>query len=166
MVTGMRILWGEDKTRQWLEGIVANEPLVYPKNTPQVAAAAAGEIQLGMVNHYYLHRFLAEEGDSFPARNWFTPARDPGSIVLVSGAGLLRQSDNKETAEKLLAFLLSDVAQQYFATQTFEYPLIDGVKADRGLPPLETLAKPDVDLSQLGDLEKTQRLLREVGALS
>ena len=166
MVTGMRLMWGEQKTRAWLEGIVANEPLVYPKNTPQVAAVAAGEIEIGMVNHYYLYRFLAEEGDSFPARNWFTPDSDPGSIVLVAGAGILKQSDNREAAERFLAFLLSETGQQYFATQTFEYPLIDGVEADRDLPPLESLAKPEIDLSRLGDLEETQRLLRDVGALS
>ena len=59
MVTAMRTVWGEAKTRAWLEGMQANEPRVYPKNTPQVAAAAAGEIDVGLVNHYYLFRFLA-----------------------------------------------------------------------------------------------------------
>lgn len=166
MVTGMRQLWGEDRTREWLEGIVANEPRVFPKNTPQVAAAAAGEIQIGMVNHYYLFRFLAEEGDGFKARNWFTPEADPGSVVLVAGAGILKESDNKEAAVRFLEFMLSEVGQQYFATQTHEYPLIEGVVPDRGLPPLDSITKPNVDLSTLGDLENTQELLRDVGALS
>ncbi len=62
MITAMRVLWGEDKTREWLEGVQANDPTIYPKNTPQVAAVAAGEIDVGLVNHYYLFRFLAEEG--------------------------------------------------------------------------------------------------------
>jgi iron(III) transport system substrate-binding protein len=166
MVTGMRWLWGEDKTREWLEGIMANKPLAYPNNSTQVAAAAAGEIEIGMVNHYYLYRFLAEEGDGFKARNWFTPTDDPGSIVLVAGAGMLNASDKKEAASRFLEFMLSPVAQQYFATQTHEYPLIEGVIADHGLPLLETITKPDVDLSKLGDLENTQDLLRDVGALS
>ncbi len=166
MVTGMRQLWGEEETREWLEGIMANEPRVYPRNTPQVAAAAAGEIEIGLVNHYYLHRFLAEEGDGFKARNWFTPAADPGSVVLVAGAGILSASDSKETAVRFLEFMLSEVGQQYFATQTHEYPLIEGVVPDRGLPPLDSITKPSVDLSTLGDLENTQKLLREVGALS
>ncbi len=166
MITGMRQIWGEDRTRQWLEGVMANEPTVYPKNTPQVAAAAAGEIEIGMVNHYYLYRFLAEEGDGFKARNWFTPEADPGSVVLVAGAGILEASDNKESAVRFLEFMLSELGQQYFATQTHEYPLIEGVVADRGLPPLDSITKPNVDLSTLGDLENTQELLREVGALS
>ena len=166
MVTGMRQIWGEAQTREWLEGIMANDPKIYPKNTPQVAAAANGEIQIGMVNHYYLYRFLAEEGDGFKARNWFTPEADPGSIVLVAGAGVLKDSDNKEAAVRFLEFMLSEIGQQYFATQTHEYPLIEGVLPDRGLPPLDSITRPSVDLSTLGDLENTQDLLREVGALS
>ena len=166
MVTGMRIVWGERKTRDWLVGIMKNEPLLYPRNTPQVTAVAAGEIDIGMVNHYYLHRFLAEDGDGFPARNWFTPAVDPGSMVLTAAVGILKDSNNRENAERFIKFLLSEVAQQYFATQTFEYPLIEGVKTDRGLPPIESLSKPNIDLFKLGDLEKTQDLLRDIGALS
>ena len=92
MVTAMRVLWGEEKTKEWLEGIKANEPGVYPKNTPQVAAAAAGEIDIGLVNHYYLHRFLQEEGDAFGARNYHPTAGGPGSLVMVAGAGVLKTS--------------------------------------------------------------------------
>ena len=60
MVTAMRATWGNDKTRDWIEGIKANKPTVYPKNTPQVAAVATGEIDVGFVNHYYLFRFLSD----------------------------------------------------------------------------------------------------------
>lgn len=165
MVTGMRKIWGESGTREWLEGIVANKPREYPNNSSQVAAAADGEIEIGMVNHYYLYRFLAEEGDGFKARNWFTPEEDPGSIVLVAGAGILKASDNKDAAVRFFEFMLSSVGQQFFATQTHEYPLIEGVVTDRGLPSLDSLAKPSIDLSTLGDLESTQQLLRDVGAL-
>ena len=68
MVTAMRVIWGEGPTKEWLKGIQANEPKIYPKNTPQVAAVESGEIDIGFVNHYYVHRFLAEYGDSFSAR--------------------------------------------------------------------------------------------------
>ena len=97
MVTAMRAMWGEDKTLQWLEDIQANDPKVYPKNTPIVAAAAVGEIDVGLVNHYYLHRFLAEEGESFGARNYHPPAGGPGAIVMVSGVGVLSASDTRRT---------------------------------------------------------------------
>ena len=96
MVTAMRTLWGEEKTIEWLEGVQANNPTIYPKNTPQVAAVAAGEIDVGLVNHYYLFRFLAEEGEEFPARNYHPRAGGPGATIMVAGAGILASSDNKE----------------------------------------------------------------------
>ena len=165
MVTAMRVLWGEEKTTEWLEGIKANEPGIYPKNTPQVAAAAAGEIDVGLVNHYYLHRFLQEEGDAFGARNYHPTAGGPGSLVMVAGAGILKTSPNGDNAQKFLKFMLSTVGQQYFAGQTYEYPLVEGVKTNRLLTPIEEINKPDVDMADLADLEGTQRLLRELGIL-
>ena len=142
MVTAMRAVWGEDKTRDWLEGIRANDPQVYPKNTPIVAAAASGEIDVGFVNHYYLHRFLAEEGDSFQARNYHLRSGGPGAIIMVAGAGILAASENRDIAERFLSYMLSPVAQQYFAGQTFEYPLVDGVKTQRGLVPFSDFDHP------------------------
>ena len=166
MITGMRISWGEEKTKSWLEDIIANEPIVYPKNTPQVQAVADQEIQLGMINHYYLHRFIAEKGESFSARNHYLDNGDIGSVVLVSGAGVLNASDNKSNAERFMTFMTSKIAQQYFATQVHEYPLItDGVTSNRLLRDMESLNKPSLDISKLGDLEATQALLIEVGAL-
>ena len=165
MVTGMRSSWGEAATREWLEGMVKNEAKVYPKNTPQVAAAAAGEIDIGLVNHYYLHRFMAEEGDSFAARNYHPSAGGPGSLVMVAGAGILSTSDDKENAEKFLGFMLSLAGQQYFASQTFEYPLVEGVKTSYGLVPMDQIVNPGIIPGDLTDLEGTQKLLRDVGII-
>lgn len=165
MITAMRQEWGEDRTKAWLEGIVANEPKIYAKNTPTVAAAGAGEIEVGFVNHYYLHRFIAEEGESFAARNYYTRAADPGSVVLVAGVGLIDASDNKELAEQFIKFLLSASGQQYFASQTYEFPLNESAKPNSLLPALEDITKPSIDLGDLIDLEGTQDMLREVGAL-
>jgi len=165
MITAMRQEWGEDRTKAWLEGIVANEPKIYAKNTPTVAAAGAGEIEVGFVNHYYLHRFIAEEGESFAARNYYTRAADPGSVVLVAGVGLLEESDSKDLAEQFIKFLLSASGQQYFASQTYEFPLNENAKPNNLLPALEEITKPSIDLGDLIDLAGTQDLLREVGAL-
>ncbi len=74
-------------------------------------------------------------------------------------------SKNVEAAEKFLEFMLSPVAQQYFASQTFEYPLVDGVRIETGLLPLSEIEVPDIDLSNLADLKGTLDLLRETGAL-
>ena len=165
MVTAMRALWGEEKTTQWLEGVQANNPIIYPKNTPQVAAVAAGEIDVGLVNHYYLFRFLAEEGEDFPARNYHPRAGGPGATVMVAGAGILDSTDNRDAAEKFLEFMLSRVGQQYFAGQTFEYPLVEGVNVPHVLAPLDEINHPSIPPKDLADLEGTQRLLRETGVL-
>ena len=164
-MTGMRVTLGEQATRQWLEGIRANNPKDYPKNTPIVDAVARGEIDVGFVNHYYLYRFLEEAGESFPARNYHPKGNDLGAMMLVNAATILSTSNNVEEAQKFLDFMLSQVGQQYFASQTFEYPLVEGVKTHRLLVPLDKLELPDVDLSALGDVQGTQDLLREAGVI-
>ena len=165
MVTAMRAIWGEERTGEWLRGMHANNPTIYPKNTPQVAAVAAGEIDVGLVNHYYLFRFLAEEGENFPARNYHPRAGGPGATIMVAGAGILSSSDNRIAAERFLEFLLSRAGQQYFAGQTFEYPLVEGVRVPHVIVPLEEIDHPSIPLKDLSDLEGTQRLLRETGVL-
>ncbi len=165
MVTAMRVMWGEEETREWLEGIQANEPTIYPKNTPTVAAAGAGEIDVGFANHYYLYRFLAEEGEEFGARNAHLDGGGPGSIILVAGVGVLDGAENSDNAIRFIEFMLSTVAQQYFAGQTYEYPLVEGVNVNRLLPPLDEINAPQIDMADLGDLEGTVDLLRDTGIL-
>ncbi len=165
MVTAMRVVWGEDRTREWLLGIQRNEPTVYPKNTPTVAATAAGEVDVGFVNHYYLHRFIAEEGEDFAARNYHVATGGPGGVILVAGGGILKSAENKDNAERFFNFMLSKVAQQYFAGQTFEYPLVEGVRTNRILTPLDEINNPDIDMASLDDLSGTQMLLRDLGIL-
>ncbi len=165
MVTGMRKLWGEEKTAEWIEGMVENDAIIYPKNTPQVAAVAAGEIDIGFVNHYYLYRFISEEGEDFAARNYHPTDGGPGALVMVSGAGILSTAENRENAERFVEFLLGTVAQQFFAGQTFEYPLVEGVNINRLLTPLDEIARPDIALADLSDLDGTTAILRDLGAL-
>ena len=166
MVTALRSVWGEEQTREWLQGIQANNPTIYPKNTPIVEGVANGEVDVGFVNHYYLYRFLSEQGDSFAARNYFLPAGGPGSLIMVSGAGILANGENNENAEKFIEFLLSVPGQQYFASQTFEYPVIEGVKSEVS-PSLEELDATaiDISLSDLSDLEGTQDMLIDLGII-
>jgi iron(III) transport system substrate-binding protein len=167
MVTGLRSVWGEERTAGWLSGIQANKPIAYENNTAVVAAVGTGEVEVGFVNHYYLYRFIAEQGDSFPVRNYFFPSGGPESLILVSGAGILNTATNTENAERFLAFLLSQEAQQYFADETFEYPVVDGVETHPLLPPLSELdaVAVDIPLASLSDLQGTAALLSEVGIL-
>ncbi|MBI2872954.1 MAG: iron ABC transporter substrate-binding protein [Chloroflexi bacterium] len=165
MVTAMRKQWGEEKTRQWLLGIKANEPKAYRDNTSIVNAVGTGEIDVGFPNHYYLFRFLQEKGESFPARNYYLQSGGPGGVILVAGAGVLETSKHKDAAQRFVQFLLSPVAQQYFASQTFEYPVVEGVRTHRLLKPLSDIQSPSIDLSDMTDLEGTLKLLRDVGVL-
>lgn len=165
MITAMRKLQGEEQTRAWLAGMMANEPVAYESNAPVVAAVGAGEVEVGLVNHYYLHRFLVEEGEGFSARNHFMTGGGPGAMVLVSGAGILQTAAHKAAAERFIAFLVSDEAQRFFVTESWEYPVATGVDGPADLPPLAALKSPALPLADLADLQGTIDLLRQTGVL-
>jgi iron(III) transport system substrate-binding protein len=164
-ITALRVLQGDDAARAWLEGMLANEPVVFEGNTQAVEGIAAGEVDIALVNHYYLLRLIAENGEDYPVANHFFPAGDPGALVNVAGAGALAASDTPEAAAALVDWLLSPEAETYVATQTFEYPMVGTVAPDPRLPALDEIGSPLVDLGQLADLQGTVALLQEVGAL-
>jgi len=164
-VTAMRVVEGEDATRAWLQGMIANDVQVFQNNSSQVEATGRGEIDFGLVNHYYLLRFLAEAPD-FPAANHFPSG--VGALLNVAGVGVLGSTEQQDAADQFVAYLLSDETQEYFSqvADEAEFPLVAGVEAMAPLPSLEEIDAPDVDLNELADLEGTLQLLTEVGALS
>jgi iron(III) transport system substrate-binding protein len=164
-VTAMRLSAGEERTREWLEGFAANDPKTYEKNTPVVEAVAAGEIELGLVNHYYLYLVKEEQPDA-PVANHFLEAGDPGALVSVAGAAILDGTDDEELARDFVEYLLSEEGQRFYTEEAeeAEYPLVEGIEPKEGLPALDTLDGPDVQLDAFGpELEKTLELIREVG---
>ncbi len=163
-VTALRVLEGEDAARAWLDGMIANAPITYEGNGAVVRAVASGEVQVGLVNHYYVYEIQAEDG-VLPIANHFFAAGDPGSLINVAGIGILASSGDQDQALSLVEYLLGTEAQTYFAEQTFEYPLIADVPTADGLTPLSEVQGPDIDLSDLDDLEGTLTLLAEVGLL-
>ena len=166
-VTGLRVLRGEDGARQWLEAFAAQDPVPFEGNSQVRDAVDAGEVQIGLVNHYYLYELIAEKGaENVTARNQFMAPGDPGGLVNVAGAGILASSDQQEAALALIDYLTSADAQEYFATTTFEYALIDGIDPAEGLPTLDELAPPQLDLSDLDSIAQTQAMLAEVGLLT
>ena len=167
-VTAMRLSEGDDATRKWLVDLRANDPKEYEKNTPIVEAVAAGEVDLGLVNHYYLYLVQEEQPDA-PIANHFLEAGDPGALVSVAGAGILASSDQTDDAERFVEFLLSDEGQRFYVDEAeeAEYPLVAGIDPKPGLPPIQELAGPDVELTAFGaELESTIEMLRETGYLS
>ena len=166
-VTGLRVLRGEDGAREWLEAFAANEPVPYEKNGAVRDAVNAGEVSLGLVNHYYLFEKISKEGaDAVVAVNQFLAPGDPGGLVNVAGVGILNSSGNPAAAQALVEFLLSKTGQTYFAEKTFEYPLVAGVSQAEGLPALDELQAPALDLADLDTLAETQELLADVGLLT
>lgn len=154
---------GEEATLEWLRALAENDPTDYPGNSPIVAATDAGEIQGGLVNHYYVHRLRAE-GAGENAENWFIPAGDVGSLVMPAGVGIIEGTDMPDAAQQFVEFLLSNEAQEYFATETFEFPVIEEVPPAEGLPALSEIESPDIDLSGLADLlDDATRLVTEAG---
>lgn len=164
-VTALRVLEGDDRAREWLEGIEANDPFVYPDNLTAVEGVASGEVDVAFVNHYYLFQVKEERGDELPAANYYFQDGDPGALVLAAGAGVLDTAGNPGAGREFLKFALSKEAQQYFADDTYEYPLVEGVEINEELPPLSDIQSPRVDLSNLDDLGGTLELLQETGVL-
>ncbi|GMQ84795.1 MAG: iron ABC transporter substrate-binding protein [Acidimicrobiia bacterium] len=159
------LLDGEQATLAWLEGMAANGSPAYANNASIVSAVTDGQLESGLVNHYYLLRRLREQPQT-SAANYFFPEPTAGSLVMPAGAGILSSTDNRDAAEAFVAFLLSEGSQQYFASETFEYPLVPGVPANEMLPPIGEIATPDIDLSELATvLDRATDLVSRAGLL-
>lgn len=164
-VTALRVLLGDDVAADWLAGMVANRAVSFgSSNTNLNMAVANGEIAMGITNHYYMFRILAENPNA-PIAQHFFPAGDPGSLLNVAGAGVLTTSRQPGLAQRLLLYLLGTEAQQYFADSTYEYPVIDGIAVNERLTPLSEIEFPQFDLSDLDDLQTSLQLIEESGVL-
>ena len=166
-VTAMRATTGDDATLEFLKALDANDPVLYANNSAIVAAVGRGEVDTGLVNHYYNYRALVENPDQPSANHVFGPD-DPGAVLIITGAAILAGADDAEPAAQLIDFLLGSSGQQYFATETFEYPLAIGQLPAINVPPIDF----SNDISNAGGiafedlaggLEATRALIAESG---
>jgi iron(III) transport system substrate-binding protein len=174
-VTAMRVQRGDAATRDWLEAMQDNGVTEFPNNLAIVDAVAEGELDVGLVNHYYIverehdaagaDATCEERVAAFGAVNHFFTDPDIGGLVNVAGVGMLDASDHEDAALAFMRFLLEAEAQTYFAEETGEYPVAAGVAADPCLPPLDSLSPPDIDLSDISDARGTVELLTDLGLL-
>lgn len=164
-VTAMRAELGQERTKAWLEGMLANDVRVYENNIAIRDAIANGEIDAGLINHYYVAEAIAEQGEDYPVGIYEPKGGDIGALVNVAGVGILASADQAAKARRFADFLLSRESQEYFAQELKEYPVVPGVPADPSLQPLAEIEAPDIDLSQLDDLQGTVKLLQETGVL-
>lgn len=167
-VTVMRLEYGDQKTKDFLKALKANDAKTYPKNSAIVEAVASGEIDLGLVNHYYLALLTKEQPDASVANHFLTPG-DPGAFVNVAGVGILSSSKKQDSAAQFVDYLLSDAGQRYYTTtsEEAEYPLVNGLDGPTGLPALKDLVGDKITVVDLGsEAKKTLELLNEVGLTS
>ena len=156
---------GRDFAKSWLQGLQANGAKIYAKNSAIVEAIDKGEISIGLVNHYYIWEVSEALGRAINVKNGFFAPGDLGNLINVSGAGVLASSKKIAAAEDLINFLTSAPSQQNFVRDTHEYSLIDGAAAPAGLPGLNQIGAPTIDLASLKNIKQTQDLLIEVGLL-
>ncbi|MFB6220330.1 MAG: extracellular solute-binding protein [Halolamina sp.] len=162
-VTAMRLQEGRERTKTWLQNMLDAGVSEYNNEFLVSNATADGELQAGFANHYYALRVQAARPDA-PIELAFTSG-DAGALINAAGAAVLSASEQQDLANKFIRHLLSAEAQEFFATRTYAYPMIPGVPPVGGLPTIDELNPPDIDLSKLSNIGPTVELMREVGVL-
>ncbi len=166
LITAITKLYGAPAAERWLQGIKANSK-IYPDNETVVAQVNNGESAVGLINHYYWYRLRDEVGRSglHSALHYYAP-HDPGALLNVSGAAVLRSSSHQSAAQAFVAFLVSTEGQEVIAhSHSYEYPLRPGVSPASGLRPFDQLQPVAISLSELGDGSAPLALEQKLGLL-
>lgn len=165
IVSAVLSIEGRDVTVDWLAGLKQNS-LVYPSNIAVMAAANVGQIEAGIMYHYYWYQDQEESGESSDnTKLKFFGNQDPGAFVSVSGAGVLKSSEHAAEAQQLVAFLTGDEGQQVLAdSNALEYTVNSDVPANSALPTLASLEAPTVDPNSLNGAEVVE-LMQQAGLL-
>ena len=168
IVTSVLRTYGKAKALEWLDGIKANAGShIYPDNETIADEVNRGIVAFGVVNQYYWYRMRAEIGASNMHSEiaYFAP-RDPGYVLDVSGAGILKSSKHQAAAQKFLAFLVSKQGQEIIAQSIgFEYPIASGVRTAQPEKPFAELEPNPVNVAELGTGAQAIALLSEVQLL-
>ncbi|MBA3528155.1 MAG: extracellular solute-binding protein [Propionibacteriaceae bacterium] len=162
-VTALRLQRGEEAAKDFLVKLKAHAK-VYDGNAEILAATNAGEVSMGLVNHYYLHQLIKEQGAAkVKAKNKFLAnPQDAGSLVNIAGVGVIKNSPQADAANRAVTFLLQPSSQEYMVKETSEYPVVADVAGPAGATPVSAFQGAAVDLNQLEDLEPTLALIDEV----
>jgi iron(III) transport system substrate-binding protein len=175
IVTAYLRAYGRAATLTWLKSINANAAgHVYPDNETIADDVNRGQVAFGVVNQYYWYRMRAEigAGNIHSKITYFAP-RDPGYVLDVSGAAILKSGKHQAAAQKFLSFLVGRQAQGIIATPgtgagqslSFEYPIGSGVTTKAGEAPFMSLQPDPITIADLGDGSTAIALMREAGLL-
>jgi iron(III) transport system substrate-binding protein len=168
IVTSVARTYGQAEASSWLAGIKANAAAhTYPDNETIADEVNRGAVAFGVVNQYYWYRLKAELGAaSIHSQITYFAPHDPGYVLDVSGAGILKSSKNQADAQKFLAFLVSAPGQEIIAHSiSFEYPLDDGVQTTAPETPFADLQPNPITVAELGDGATAIALLQKAGML-
>ena len=161
-VTALRLIEGDDVALAWLEAMKENG-VIYEKNSAILEAVESGQVDAGLINHYYWYARGNEVGfENLNSEIAAFESQDVGNLRNVAGVGILSEDSR---AKAFVQFLLSETAQQYFVTETSEYPLIECLYPLPGLTPLDQIPAPEFDLNDLEALEETLQLIRAAGLI-
>jgi iron(III) transport system substrate-binding protein len=165
IVSAVLATQGEKATEAWLAGLKANGT-VYDGNNVVLESVNSGQKPAGVIYHYYWYRDQEESGEnSDSSQLLFFGKQDPGAFISVSGAGVLKSSDDLEDAQEFVRYLVSEEGQQVIAdSYALEYTLNPQVDLGRGVKPLSELEPPPVDISSL-DGPKVVEMMQEAGFL-
>jgi len=165
-ISVIKTVYGDDRTKQFLEGLKANAGTqVYGKSSQIVEAVAKGQVALGVVNHYYVYRYLATQPGA-PIAVLMPDQHEGGmgAIINVAGIGITTHTKHADSARRLVEYLVSEEGQKQFADLNKEYPLHPRVAADPALPPYKTTRIAPVPLTKLGELrEPAMALIEQAG---
>jgi iron(III) transport system substrate-binding protein len=175
IVTAYERAYGTAATVTWLEKARANAAgHIYPDNETIADEVNRGAAAFGIVNQYYWYRMRAEIGaGNMHSKITYFAAGDPGYVLDVSGAAVLKSSKNQAAAQKFLAFLVSKQGQEIIATPgtgasqslSFEYPIASGVTTKAGETPLSQLKPYPITIGELGDGSTAIALMTKAGLL-
>ena len=171
IITAVEQAYGQAATLRWLDGIKANAGShVYPDNETIADEVNRGAVAFGIVNQYYWYRMRAEIGAAnTKAKITYFASGDPGYVVDVSGAAILKSSKHQAAAQKFLAYLVSAQAQEIIANPaksiSFEYPIASGVTTQAGETPFDQLQPYPITIGELGTGTAAINLMREAGLL-
>jgi iron(III) transport system substrate-binding protein len=165
VVTAVAHARGEQAALTWLKGVKANAAShIEPDNETVTADVNSGQAAIGLVDHYYWYRLAKQTGPggTHSALAYFAP-EDPGYVVDVSGAGVLKASKHQAAAQQFLAFLVSAAGQQVMLdSNSFEYPLHPGVAPPPGVRPFNELQPAPLSVGELGDGSEALHLIQQV----
>lgn len=162
-IVAIKYLKGHDAALNWLKGL-KKYGRIYNNNMAAMRAVERGEIPTALINNYYWYIVAREQGaENMKSRLHFSKAQDPGALVTVSAAGILKTAKNPQAAQQLIAFMTSVEGQKVYASGVAEWPMNPAVKSNFDIIPFEELQPPAVNPANLGGAEEALSLRREAG---